>query len=90
MRHTFPPFVLAAATLAIIGTATAAEPLGNALTIYSSAPAGAISPDQYRQGYGGNVPGYAVVRHERAMDLPAGRSEVRFTDVAGLIDPTTV
>ena len=36
------------------------------------------------------MPGYAVVRHERAMELKSGRNDVRFTDVAGLIDPTTV
>ena len=67
-----------------------------ALTIYSSAAPGAISPDQYRPVPGGgspaaaSVPGYAVVRQERAVSLPAGRSQLRFTDVAALIDPTTV
>ncbi len=72
--------------------ASAAEPVANSLTIYSSAQAGAIPADLYR--YGGQrgyaVPGYAVVRHEREIDLKAGRNDLRFTDVAGLIDPTTV
>ncbi len=70
----------------------AAEPVANALTIYSSAQPGAVPPDLYRQGgrQGYAVPGYAVVRHERPIDLTAGRNEIRFTDVAGLIDPTTV
>jgi len=36
------------------------------------------------------VPGYAMVRHERGVQLTAGRSQLRFTDVAALIDPTTV
>jgi hypothetical protein len=82
---------LAAVVLgALAAQAQATEPVANALTIYSGAPAGALSPDQFRLDGGGNVPGYAVVRHERALDLATGRSEVRFTDVAGLIDPTTV
>ncbi len=37
-----------------------------------------------------SVPGYAMVRHERPIRLENGRSTVRFTDVAALIDPTTV
>ena len=64
---------------------------GNALTIYSSAGAGAVPAESYR--YGGNgqgVPGYATVRHERNLDLRSGVSTVRVTDVAELIDPTTV
>jgi hypothetical protein len=36
------------------------------------------------------VPGYAMVRQERALNLANGRSTVKFTDVAALIDPTTV
>lgn len=73
-------------------SAGAAEPSGNALTIYSSAPAGAIPVDLFRMGgqAGYAVPGYAVVRHDRDIDLAASRTEVRFTDIAGLIDPTTV
>jgi hypothetical protein len=63
----------------------------HAITIYSTASPGAISADNYRYGGGGQgVPGYATVRHERAVPLTAGRNTVRFTDVAGLIDPTTV
>lgn len=66
-------------------------PGGNALTIYSTARPGAIAPALYRHGgRGQNVPGYAVVRHERAIALDRGRNSVRFSDVAALIDPTTV
>jgi hypothetical protein len=36
------------------------------------------------------VPGYALVRDERQMNIRQGRSQVSFTDVAALIDPTTV
>jgi hypothetical protein len=77
---------------AVAGATAAAEPVANALTIYSSAPAGAVPVDTFRAGgqAGYAVPGYAVVRHERDITLAAGRNEVRFTDVAGLIDPTTV
>ncbi|MBI1989048.1 MAG: DUF4139 domain-containing protein, partial [Betaproteobacteria bacterium] len=64
---------------------------GNALTIYSTAQPGAISPELYRNGGRGQaVPGYAVVRHERDIALNRGRNSVRFTDVAAFIDPTTV
>jgi hypothetical protein len=67
-----------------------------AITIYSSAQPGAISPEYYRPLPGQGtpsamaVPGYAMVRQERAVQLVAGRSQLRFTDVAALIDPTTV
>ncbi len=83
---------LALGTLAASLSAGAAEPVANALTIYSSAPAGAIPVDTFRAGgqSGFSVPGYAVVRHEREMEFERGRNEIRFTDVAGLIDPTTV
>jgi hypothetical protein len=72
--------------------ALAAEPVANSLTIYSSALGGAVPPEVYRNGggHGQGLPGYAVVRHEREIDLASGRSEVRFTDVARRIDPTTV
>src|SRR5512139_4141111 len=67
-----------------------------AITIYSSARPGAISPEYYRPlpGQGTppamGVPGYAMVRQERVVQLAAGRSQLRFIDVAALIDPTTV
>lgn len=68
-----------------------AEEGRHALTIYSTAVPGAISADTYRYGGSGHgVPGYATVRHDREVPLTVGRNTVRFTDVAGLIDPTTV
>ena len=90
--------VLALASLAALGaTAPPAAPADDtAITIYSSARPGAISPEYYRPlpGQGTpnamGVPGYAMVRHERDVQLVAGRSQLRFTDVAALIDPTTV
>src|SRR5690606_31840720 len=77
--------------------AAAPEPAPDtAVTIYSSALPGAIPAEYYRPlpGQGTpnamGVPGYAMVRQERPVELERGRSEVRFTDVAALIDPTTV
>ncbi|MCH8970279.1 MAG: hypothetical protein IIA66_14315, partial [Planctomycetes bacterium] len=71
-----------------------------ALTIYSTAAPGAIPPEMYRpiakqqalygRPYNQAIPGYAVVKLERPIELAAGRSTIRFADVAALIDPTTV
>ncbi|MBY0270905.1 MAG: hypothetical protein K2X06_13625 [Burkholderiales bacterium] len=89
----FTPALLGAAILAALPRITIAQndSGGNALTIYSNARPGAISPELYRGGgHGQPVPGYAVVRQQRELALNRGRNTVRFTDVAGLIDPTTV
>ncbi|MDH5208043.1 MAG: hypothetical protein OEW34_05345 [Burkholderiaceae bacterium] len=85
----------AAATLAILsgtGVPTAAQPgtSGTALTIYSSAAPGAVSPELMRAPSRGALPGYGVVRQERNLEFTKGRNAVRFSDVAALIDPTTV
>ena len=67
-----------------------------AITIYSSAQPGAISPEFYRPIPGQGVPnamavpGYALVRDDREVKIKQGRSQLSFTDVAALIDPTTV
>ena len=94
--------VTAAAIAACVGhwcgRAVADESAAVALTIYSTARPGAISPDLYRPqppraGYGQPppiIPGYAVVKQERELSLQKGRSTVRFSDVAAQIDPTTV
>ncbi|MBK6597203.1 MAG: hypothetical protein IPG25_04460 [Proteobacteria bacterium] len=85
----------ASATLTpVAGAATGGD--DTAITIYSSAQPGAISPELYRPVPGSglpnamSVPGYAMVRHDRAIKLAAGRSQLKFSDIAGLIDPTTV
>lgn len=84
---------------AVCGSAIAVFPAQaeeTAITIYSSAQPGAISPEFYRpvpgQGVPNamSVPGYAMVRDDRTVKLDAGRSTIKFTDVAALIDPTTV
>ena len=78
----------------VLGSSLAAgqtEPGGDALTIYSTAQPGAISPEVYRNGGRGQaIPGYAVVRQQRDINLKRGRNNVRFADVAAYIDPTTV
>jgi hypothetical protein len=79
-----------------IGTVAAASPTDSddSITIYSSMQAGAVSPDLYRpvsgREFGGQVPGYAIVRHDRSYDIEKGPHTLRVTDVAALIDPTTV
>jgi len=68
------------------------------LTIYSTARPGAVSANLYRPLPGhtqgrpapGSIPGYAVVKQDRLLELLRGRGELRFTDVAALIEPTTV
>ena len=91
-EHIVPRLCALSLSLTAALAASAAEPVANSLTIYSSAQPGAIRPEMYRYGgqQGHAVPGYAVVRHEREIELKAGRNDLRFTDVAGLIDPTTV
>ena len=87
-------FVKSLPALAVATALSSAQPLaqaGDALTIYSTARPGAVAPEIYRNGGRGRaLPGYAVVRHERELQLARGRNTVRFTDVAALIDPTTV
>lgn len=74
--------------------AAEAPPSDDSITIYSRMQPGAVDPSLYRPNggnpYGGNVPGYAIVRHDRSFDLAKGISALRVTDVAALIDPTTV
>lgn len=67
-----------------------------AVTIYSSARPGGVPAEYYRPLPGqaappaSEVPGFAMVRDQRRMRVEGGRSRLRFTDVAALIDPTTV
>jgi hypothetical protein len=88
----------ALASLALSSALLAQQEGSTALTIYSTAQPGAIPAQMYRpvpgQGYNPYVnqpiPGYAVVKQERTIDIPEGRGEIRFTDVAAYIEPTTV
>lgn len=94
MRLSAAPLSSAAMAVASALSAScwaAADTSGTAVTIYSTLRPGAVPPELYRNGGPGqNVPGYAMVRSERELTFKSGRNTVRFTDVAALIDPTTV
>lgn len=87
--------LICAVQLMCSGSGAAAE-AETAITIYSSALPGAIPAEYYRplpgQGIANpeGVPGYAMVSQDRKVSLAAGHTQLRFTDVAALIDPTTV
>src|SRR6186997_1578785 len=92
MRKSLRPLAIALSS-AVFAAAAHAE---TAITIYSSAQPGAIAPEFYRPVPGQGVPsamqvpGYALVRDDREIKIKQGRSQLSFTDVAALIDPTTV
>lgn len=72
-----------------------AEGSQTTLTIYSTATPGAISPDLYRPTPnapvpGNSIPGYAIVRVQKNINLGQAENKIFFTEVAALIDPTTV
>lgn len=77
------------------GVAAAADG-DTSITVYSSAEPGGIPAEYYRpipgQGIPSaeGVPGYGLVSQDRKVSLTAGHTQLRFTDVAALIDPTTV
>lgn len=87
---------LAFAVAAALGVCAGSAGAETSITIYSSAQPGAIPPELYRplpgQGVPNamSVPGYALVRDDREVKIKPGRSQLSFTDVAALIDPTTV
>ena len=87
--------ILTAALLAATVTAQPDQP-GVALTIYSTAQPGGVPAELYNPAMSGrryrpdSIPGYAMVRQQRPIDLTAGVTNIRFTDVAAMIDPTTV
>ncbi len=79
---------LALLAAAMTTTAHAANP-DFALTVYSSAQPGQIDTQRLAD-YGEHLPGYALVSDQRRMTLATGRAELRFSDVAARMDPTTV
>ena len=91
--------VTAAALACLLSLPAKAQEAGGptALTIYSTARPGAVPPELYRpvagqEAYmpGQAVPGYAMIRQERSVDLKQGANRLDFRDVAAYIDPTTV
>ncbi len=89
--HAYPMIALAAGALTAAALADS-----TALTIYSSARPGGIPAEWYRPVAGsgpvnpGGIPGYAVVKEERAFTFDKGLGELSFRGVAALLDPTTV
>ena len=92
LRPRIDPAGALAATVAALACAVPLAPRAEtAVTLYSSARPGTLSPQIFRGGgEGGAVPGYALVREERTFSLNAGRNLLRVNDVPALIDPTTV
>jgi len=100
MKNLLPIFMVAASSVASGAASNVAEaadttPVSDdSITIYSRMQPGAVSPEWYRptggRQQGGSVPGYAIVRHDRPYDISKGVNPLRVTDVAALIDPTTV
>ena len=93
MRHRT---MITLAALLMVCPRGSAQPMrsGFSLTIYSSADPALFDPQDYAEtpigNRGGPLPGYAVVRETRKIDLQAGINSLRFNDVAAGIDPTTV
>jgi hypothetical protein len=89
----FLPVILATFSCSLLA-ANNPVPSDDSITIYSRMQPGAVSPELYRpvagRQYGGNVPGYAIVRHDRSYAIERGVNPLRVSDVAALIDPTTV
>jgi hypothetical protein len=89
---------LPALALAALAASAAAQDDGPAVTVYSSAGPADFDPQQFMAQAGSSydvlypnaVPGFAVVKETRSVRLAAGVSELKLTDVAGFIDPTTV
>jgi hypothetical protein len=84
--------IILAASLLFSSSAMADD---TAITIYSKAGPGAVSPELYMPSTSGNygyssIPGYAIVRHIRDVKLPYKSNILKFTDVAAYLDPTTV
>lgn len=94
-RHSIVTLLIAAS---LYGTPAMADNTANhkdAITIYSSAQPGSISPNNYRpvpgQYHGNyNVPGYAVIKTTEQYNIKKGLNQLEVTDVAALLDPTTV
>ena len=81
--------ILALSAAIAVGLSMPLSAADYSLTVYSAAQPGSLSTERLAD-YGDRLPGYALVRDRRDMALPEGVGEVRFSDVAKRIDPTTV
>jgi hypothetical protein len=94
------PFSAARSGLLVSGVLLALNAVADessvSLTVYSSAQPGGIPAEWYRPlpGMGtpmaNQLPGFALIRLDRDIQIPRGRGTIQFADVAALIDPTTV
>ncbi len=75
--------------LILMTTITMVNADDTAITVYSTASAGSISPEQF-QNSGSYVPGYAMIKQDRTISIQKGQFELKFDDVTSKIDPTTV
>jgi len=85
----YRPLAIAITAALVSSAATAADAPDYSLTVYSAAQPGQLSTANLAN-YGANLPGYALIRDARRMVLQPGVGELRFSDVAKRIDPTTV
>src|SRR4051812_48068269 len=85
----YRPLVSAILASLFSGSVAAADTGDYSLTVYSAAQPGQLSTATLAN-YGANLPGYALVRDARRMTLVQGVGDLRFSDVAKRIDPTTV
>lgn len=85
----FKPLAVAVVAALASSAAAAADAPDYSLTVYSAAQPGQLSTANLAN-YGANLPGYALIRDARRMTLQNGIGELRFSDVAKRIDPTTV
>ena len=76
-------------TVILLMTITRLNADDTAITVYSTAAAGSVSPQQFQNPHA-NVPGYAMVKQERMIRMEKGQFELKFSDVTSQIDPTTV
>jgi len=99
MKHNYKSVtsLMLCSALATTFTTSALAKEETSITIYSKSGVGSIQPHLYRpiigQYYAPNynqIPGYAMVRSIKDMDLKRGRSTYNLSDVAAYIDPTTV
>lgn len=64
------------------------------LTVYSTADPATFDPQEFQGNARDNpnqpIPGFGVVREVRKLALARGDNQIKFTDVASAIDPTTV
>lgn len=87
MKKHLSSFALTTFLSLVVHAAIAASP-STGLTIYSNAAPGTAKLENYSSAE--QVPGYAIVRGERDIQLTARKSKLQWSDVAATIDPSTV